>query len=181
MKNFPFFIFTSILVILQLSVLGAFFSPLRIPNIILAFVVCLAIRKGFENHLGWIILAGILFDIGTSRLLGSSALLFVLLAFGIDKLNAVSNIQSRRLLFYPSFALVIAISLFLFDWAGIGLWSVEKYFLSAKVVLAAPLRLNADFFWKTTFTVLGGYVAHYFLKKFQTNDSQKLFQQKAAG
>lgn len=179
-RNLSLFIFIFVLFVLQMSVFGEFFGPQSIPNVILAFVASLAVRKGIEGNIGWIVLAGILFDAGTDRLIGSSALIFVVLAFGIDKMNAISNIQSRRMLFYPSFAVVMAVSLVLFDWAGIGLAGAEKYFFSGGVESAAPLHLNADYFQKTFFTVVSGYAAYYFLKKTQANDSRKLFQQKAA-
>lgn len=180
MKKIPLFIFIAILAILQLSVLGAFLGAQKIPNIILALAICLVIQKGSENYIRWIVIAGFLIDLGSSGLLGTSALLLVAFTFAVDKLNSVSNIQSRRLLFYPFFALVIAIFVFLFDWASLGIGSIENYIFSGRAALFPPIQLNADYFWKIALTILSGYAIHYILKKIQSNDSRKIFQQKTA-
>jgi len=181
MRNFNLFIFCLVLIFIQLSVLGSFVSPARMPNLVLALVVCFVVYQGFEKYLGWIIFSGFLLDIGASWPLGSDALLFVFVAFGIDKLNVFSDIKSRRLLFYPSLALIFAVSLFLFDWASVGLLNIERYFLKNNQLIPFPVEINFDYFLKSAYTILGGFVIYFIIRKLEANDFPKIFQQKTSG
>lgn len=180
MRNFNFFILVFIVVLVQLSVLGSFVSPARMPNLILALVVSLVIYQGFEKYLGWIIFSGFLLDIGASWPWGSTSLLLVLAALGIDRLNAVSNIKSRHSLFYLSLAVVFALSLFAFDWASVGLLNVEKYFLKGGQFVSFPFEINFDYFLKSVYTILGGFAVYFVIRKLEANDFSKIFRQKAS-
>lgn len=181
MRSFNLFIFILVLVLIQLSVLGSFVSPARIPNLVLALIVCFVVYRGFEKYLGWIIFSGFLLDIGASRPLGSTSLLLVLVALGIDRLNAVSNIKSRHLLFYLSLAVIFALSLFIFDWASVGLLNIEKYFLKNNQLISSPVEINFDYFLKSAYTILGGFVIYLIIRKLEANDFPKIFQQKTSG
>lgn len=180
MKNFNLFILCFVLVLIQISVLGSFASSARVPNLVLALAVSLVVYRGLDKYLGWIILSGFLLGTGASWPLGSDTLLLVLIAFGIDKLNVFSDIKSRRLLFYPSLALIFAASLFLFDWASFGLLNVEKYILKNNQVLFLPHFFSVDYFFKIIFTILGGFAIYFLIRRMETNDFPKVFQQKAS-
>jgi len=181
MRDFNLLIFILVLVLVQLSVLDSFVSPARMPNLVLALAVSLVIYQGFEKYWGWIILGGFLLDIGASWPLGSTSLLLVLVALGIDRLNAVSNIKSRHLLFYLSLAVIFALSLFVFDWASVGLLNVEKYFLKNNRLISFPVEVNFDYFLKKAYTILGGFVIYFTIRKLEANDFPKIFQQKTSG
>lgn len=181
MRNFNLFIFILVVVFLQLSVLGSFVSPARTPNLILALAVSLVIYQGFEKYLGWVILGGFLLDIGASWPLGSTSLLLVLVALGIDKLSAVSNIKSKHSLFYLSLAVVFVLSLFVFDWASVGLLSIEKYFLKNNQLISLPVKIDFDYLLKSIYTILSGFIIYFIVRKLEINDFSKVFQQKTSG
>jgi cell shape-determining protein MreD len=180
MKNFNLFILVSIVVLIQLSALGSFLSPARMPNLALALVISLVIFQGFERYLGWVIFSGFLLDAGTGWPMGSTPLLLVLIALGIDKLNSVANIRSGQSLFLLSLAVILVLSLFIFDWASIGLSSIEKHFLNNSQLTYSPVKIDFDYLMKSAYTVLSGFLIYFILKKLQTNDFPKIFQQKAS-
>ncbi len=173
MKNSTLAIFCFVLVLVQLSVLDVFFGPARTPNLILATVVYLAMFGGFERYLGWIVLCGFLLDLGSSRLLGSNPLLLILAAFSVDRLNAISDIKSRPSRFFPSFALIMAVSLFIFGWASYGLANLEKNIGGGDGRIVPP-SLDLDYLWKNIFTILGGFAIYFFARKFEKNDLPKI-------
>jgi len=181
MRSFNLFIFCLVLILIQLSVLSSFVSPARTPNLILVLAVSLVVYQGFEKYLGWIIFSGFLLDIGASWPLGSTSLLLILIALGIDRLNAVSNIKSRHLLFYLSLAVIFALSLFIFDWASVGLLNIERYFLKNNQLISFPVEINFDYFLKSAYTILGGFVIYFIIRKLEANDFPKIFQQKTSG
>lgn len=165
MKAFSLTIFCLIIFLLQLSILGIFFAPGNIPNLVLAFAASLVILKGFDFSLKWIILAGLLVDAGTNWLFGTGILLLVLLAFGIGSLETVADIRSRRLLFWPSFAVLIVILTYVFDLlAGLAL-KLENHQLGKKWATYGVADFSWDYATKILFTVLAGYLVYYILKK----------------
>lgn len=166
MPRFPLFILVIILVILQLSVLDVFFGFPKSPNVVLAFVVSLTVLSGLKDGLGWIILSGLLLDAGAGWLFGTSALLLVIVAWAVENLKNFSDIGSlRRLAFFPSFAAIMILSVFVCDWAGFWLFRLENRFWTRQN-LALSFHPDADFFWKAVFTAFSGVIIYSMMKKF---------------
>lgn len=167
MKKFYLFIFVLILFFLQYSVLGVFLKLGRIPNLFVAFTVSLAILFGFEKSVGWVILAGLFMDAGSSWLLGSGTLILVAVLWIIEKIKIVAELRSKRYYFVMLFSILVFLSSFLFDVILNFEIRAENYFFQNMPGFSGP-EMNFDYFFKYFYSVILGIGIYHFARKART-------------
>ena len=165
MKNFSFILLSIIIAFLQLSVVGVFFGSLAIPNLLLVFALSLVLLKGFDYSLKWLILASLIVDAGASWIIGTGTLLIVIISFLVGFMASIADIRSRRLLFWPSFTLLIAILTWAYDQLANVAIRVENYDVGKKWPSGSVNNIGSEYFIKIFFTVLAGYAVYYIVKK----------------
>ena len=133
MNKFLFFLLSVIIVYFQLSVFGIFFDARVIPNVVLSFVICLVLLAGIEKSLVWVVLSGLLFDISSAWLWGTSAFIFVIVSALADKINKYTEIRSLKSAQMLVLAFVLLVSSFAFDFLGFVFSKIENQWLGKNV------------------------------------------------
>src|SRR4030042_4323667 len=164
MKKFFLFLFILILFFLQYSILGVFFGLGRVPNLFVVFTVSLAVLFGFEKSVGWVILAGLLMDSGSSWLLGSGTLILVAVLWIIEKIKVVAELRSKRYYFVMLFSILVFLSSFLFDVMLRFMVKTENHFFPNISDFTGP-EMNLDYFLKYSYSVVLGIGVYYFIRK----------------
>jgi rod shape-determining protein MreD len=172
MKNFFLFVFCTIVVFFQLSVEGSFFSPERIPDLVLALVITLVVSMGFEKSAPWLVFTGLLIDAGSGTIFGTVALAYILIGWAISHLAAVADIRSRKILFAASLGAITVFSEIakdLFFWAS---FRLKDYYLHQSFAVHANF-FSLDYFLKIVYTVLTTYLIYYAFRR----SSRRLLQE----
>jgi rod shape-determining protein MreD len=164
MNKFLFFLICIIIVFFQLSVLGIFFDARVIPNVALSLVVCLALLLGFEKSLAWAILAGLLIDMGSAWLWGTSALIFVIVSGLVDKINAYAEIRSLKSAQMLVLVSVLLVSSFTFDFLGIVFSKIEGQWIGKDLFYDFSF-FSFEYGAKSAAVVASGIVIYYLFRK----------------
>jgi hypothetical protein len=161
MKKFYLFVFILALFVLQYSVLGAFMQSARLPNLFVALAVSMAIIFGFEKSASWVILAGVLMDVGAPWPIGAGTLVLVLILWLADKIKAVMELRLTRYFFVLLYALMVIIFSFAFDVflkLELGIW---KYIFH-KTSNLSGLKVDLNYALKLFWALLFGIGVYYF-------------------
>ena len=164
MKNFILFIFCVAVVFVQLSVEGVFFTGRRIPDLALAFVITLVLAMGFKKSFKWILLTGLLIDVGSSAVFGTAALAFFVIGWAISRFAAHADMRSRKIFFLASFAVIVAISEIVKDFFILASLKIKADFFH-ETFNASFHIFSLDYFLKIFYTILAAYVIYYIFRR----------------
>lgn len=165
MRNLFLAIFCVAVVLLYISAAGPFFKSERIPNITLSLVISLVFILGFDKSLVWIILSGLLLDVVSGHIFGTSALLFVLIGWMISALSKAVDFKSRRLLFLPTLFLLSAGLTLLFDLLEGMIAYVSISWLGFQGMSPDINYFNWDYILKIIFTAFFVFAIYYVINK----------------
>jgi rod shape-determining protein MreD len=163
MKNLFLFLLCVIVVFLQFSALGVFFSGRRIPDLALALVITLVLALGFKESLKWILLIGILIDAGSPSIFGTVTLAYFLIGWMTAGLGNVSDIRSRKTFFLAVFAAAVLVFEVAKDMLILASLSINNNF--SREPSGAWLNIfGFDYFLKILYTVIAAYVIYYIFR-----------------
>jgi rod shape-determining protein MreD len=165
MRNLLIATFCVALVLLHISAAGAFFKSEIIPNVTLALVISLVFILGFDKSLAWIILSGLLLDVVSGHIFGTSALLFVIIGWMISVLSTAVDFKSRRLLFLPTLFLFSAGLTFLFDVLNGMITHVSISWFGIQGMASSINYFNWDYILKIIFTAFFVFVIYYLINR----------------
>jgi len=164
MKNFGLFILCVVMVFLQLSVAGVFFSARRIPDLALALVITLVLTMGFKESLKWILLTGILIDAGSSTVFGTATLAYFLIGWMVAGLIDVADIRSKKTFFLAFFAAAVMISEIAKDIFIFVSFKIRANFFHEPH--SALLNIfSVDYLFKIIYTIFAAYIIYYIFRR----------------
>jgi rod shape-determining protein MreD len=164
MKNLVIFIFSILVVFLQLSATGVFFSFTRIPDLTLAYVLALVLAFGFKDTYKWILIVGILIDAGSRVLLGTTALALFVVALVVSWIADVAELRSRKTFFLAVIAFLVAFSEIVKDLVLVVVSKIQERYLAVQTGVVINF-FSIDYILKIVYTILAAYVIYYILRR----------------
>jgi len=110
------------LIMVQKSLVPIMFGGDHMPDIVLMFVLALAIIDGFDNFLPWALFAGLAYDVASRVAIGLHALIFVIIVYCVSFFSRRFLVDMRStgaamLLLFIVLATVVS-HLFIAAWIG---------------------------------------------------------------
>lgn len=138
-------------IVLQSTFVPVVFENPWLPDIVLMMVLVWALIDGFEGFLPWAVFIGILYDLSLSVPVGTSAIVFSLVAYGVGFFSRRISVEMRGVGFLLSLFFILSSTvgakiIISFFW-------IKEFFLRDGLVGAVFLGkiLAVAFFWNTAF------------------------------
>jgi rod shape-determining protein MreD len=154
--------------IIQGSVLPIFFSSGRIPNIILALVLVVAISAGFDDYLFWILAAGILFDLVSFQRFGVSAFFLVAVSYLASFFSRRFPMESRNWGFLLAAFFMLIASVF---YNFLITYSAVPFLSFRSLMIFSNSLLNINFLFQASYNILF-FILFYFIYEKLNNKSR---------
>jgi rod shape-determining protein MreD len=164
MKNIILVIFCAVIVFFQLSVEGTFFGQQRIPDLALALVITFTVALGFSESIKWILFTGILLDMGSSAIFGTTALIFFLVGWATSSFGTIADMRSKKILFLAALAFVAAFAEILKDLALVASARIKTHY-SQNTTNFLSVHFDFDYFLKILYTVLATYAVYWIFRR----------------